>query len=112
MGIFAKLNFYWGQGSSGLLQAWEAIYNIPLAVIAPDCLIQQVFGFSNADDNKARVIYWKIIACGLLPVIAFGITSAFWVIFGLYKGDRKDIKDKIFVTMTVVMFIYYPTIVE
>lgn len=39
MGIFAKINFYWGQGSSGLLQAWEVIYNIPLIVIAPDCLL-------------------------------------------------------------------------
>ena len=109
----AKVNFFWGPGLKFLLKIFEVLANIPQQVIAPDCLLQFLIGFGDDANNSKRLIYWRAIANGIMPIVFTTVIVIFWVTVSIMKGQmNNNVKDKILATLTVVMFIYYPTMFE
>jgi hypothetical protein len=55
------------------------------------------------------MIFVRAIAYGLMPFVFALLASLFWISISMVNGTMKDVKDKILATVTIVLFLYYPT---
>ena len=82
---------------------------IPGNLLSVDCLIQHFV--SNAN-SRFRMNYLRIITYALLPFSIIYHSWVFWLIYGCFmKMSKKERQDRTNGTISIILFLFYPTIV-
>ena len=107
--VISKILFRWPIEFEIFLNIQKFIMDIPITVLSPDCLLMQLF---FGDSPSFRLNYIKGVSFFLLPFAIVLISLIFWRIYGCYaKLNAEERSDNNMATISVVFFLFYPTIV-
>ena len=76
-------------------------------IFSVDCYMS-----STDISDPANSYYYKLILYALMPLIIFFVSFLFWIGYCFYKDSLEYLKDRFPLTMIVVFFLIYPTIVK
>jgi hypothetical protein len=110
MPFFAK-NLQSKRGINGL-RAWEYLARLPITVLTPDCIFQNVFGTSNDPGSEDRLFFARVVISSITPFLFLLLTAAVWVVICFQnKSAAKNFGSYIFASLVVLYFIYCPSVV-
>ena len=105
--VIGEIDFKWPSLIQQILKQQKFVTDSPVRVFSITCLTNDF-----RPDHSYRMNYIQIVTFALLPVLVYTISSIFWAIYGRCKRIQTlDRGDRAIATSTVIIFLFYPTIV-
>ena len=106
----SQINFKWPKLIQTVLNSQQGIADGPSRILSVDCILMDIF-----PDGKPsiRLNYFRLIIFTSMPFLIYFFSWLFWAIYGRCKRVHpKERADKGTATAIIVLFLFYPTIVQ
>ena len=102
--MISQFNFSWPDYVVKFFDIHKSASIVTESVISLDCYIKS--------KDFAQVYYLKLLAISLVPLFIFLTSYLVWLSISFFKETYKYMKREVYLTMIVVYFLAFPTIVK